>query len=266
MENKTKLCGSCKNDFILSDENFAKSIRSKDGFANICKTCKREYDKKYREKNKKKIADSRVKYHEKNREKLLLKSKKWRDENKDYLQQFRAENREDIKRRNKEYWAKNKEDEKIRIKKWRQENADHIKRYRKINRDRDKEAARKWYRTERGRSLSITRTNQRRAKIKKLRNDFTAKQWSECLNHFEYNCAYCGKHYELLEQEHFVPVSKNGHFTKSNIVPACKSCNTSKSNKSFFDWYPKQKHYSIERENKILSYLGRDQHDSLQIQ
>ena len=47
--------------------------------------------------------------------------------------------------------------------------------------------------------------------------------------------------------------------TAKNIIPSCKRCNSSKSNKDFFEWYPQYEYYSKENENFILSYLGYKQ-------
>lgn len=259
----TKVCGRCKKELELNNDNFAIFKRNKDGFASMCKPCKREYDREYRKKNKEKIKVKQQKYSEQRK----VYHKKWYKENQEYVKAYREENREKITEQNKKYWAENKEEQKARVDKWRKENAEYIKRYRKVNRDRDREQARKWYNTERGRKLSMTKTNSYRAKKKRLLNDLTVKQWNECLKYFNNTCAYCGEHHEVLEQEHFIPVSKGGPFTKKNIVPACRGCNASKLNQDFFEWYPRQNYYSIERELKILSYLGREvKYDSFQIQ
>lgn len=263
MVNVKKICGRCKLELELNNDNFAIFKRSKDGFSSICKPCKREYDKEYREKNKEKIKVKQRKYSEQRK----VYYKKWYEENQEHVKAYREANKEKKTEQNKRYWAENKEKEKVRVNKWRKENADYIKQYRIENRERDREQLRKWYNTERGRKISMTRTNVYRAKKKMLLNDFTVEQWDECLKHFNNTCAYCGEHHEVLEQEHFIPVSKGGPFTKENIVPACRNCNASKLNQDFFEWYPKQNYYSIERENKILSYLGREvKYDSFQIQ
>ncbi|PDM38427.1 hypothetical protein CMV37_03515 [Bacillus cereus] len=133
-----------------------------------------------------------------------------------------------------------------------------VKEYKKINAERIKEQARKRYNTPEGRKVSVTRTNNYRAKKKQLLNDLTVEQWNECLNYFNHSCAYCGEQHESLEQEHFISVSKGGAFTKTNIVTACRSCNASKYNQDFFEWFKQQEYYSIEREKRILSYLGRE--------
>jgi 5-methylcytosine-specific restriction endonuclease McrA len=90
-----------------------------------------------------------------------------------------------------------------------------------------------------------------------LDSNYTKEQWEECKNTFDNKCAYCGKN-DKLSQEHFVPVSKGGEYTENNIIPSCKSCNSSKNNSNFFDWYPKQEFYSKIREQNILKHLRYD--------
>lgn len=99
-------------------------------------------------------------------------------------------------------------------------------------------------------------SQKRRAKMKKLDNTLTFKEWESILERFDYRCAYCYSD-EYLEQEHFIPVKKNGGYTKENIIPACRSCNASKRDNDFYSWYKEYKHYSIERENKILETLKK---------
>ena len=55
----------------------------------------------------------------------------------------------------------------------------------------------------------------------------------EILNHYGWNCIYCGK--ELTEQEteldHIVPRTKGGKSRLSNAIPSCMLCNRRKNNK-----------------------------------
>jgi hypothetical protein len=60
-------------------------------------------------------------------------------------------------------------------------------------------------------------------------NDFTLAQWQEMQAAYDHRCAYCGKRCKgKLTQDHIIPLSKGGNHTKSNIVPACQSCNSKK--------------------------------------
>lgn len=58
--------------------------------------------------------------------------------------------------------------------------------------------------------------------------DFTPDQWQQTLEDYGYHCAYCGGSDDNLTQDHVIPISKGGNHTASNIVPACKSCNSKK--------------------------------------
>lgn len=99
-------------------------------------------------------------------------------------------------------------------------------------------ATKAWFKTYMARPEIRERTNryariavQRRNNKKKLLPaTFTSEDWVVALEHFGHRCAYCGTD-DPLAQEHFIPLSKGGGYTPDNIVPACKSCNSSKKNK-----------------------------------
>jgi len=61
-------------------------------------------------------------------------------------------------------------------------------------------------------------------------------------------CAYCGK--DATTVDHIIPKSKNGTDDKDNLVPACKSCNSSKYDKDLVDFL-----------NDDLKYGNRLDHD-----
>jgi 5-methylcytosine-specific restriction endonuclease McrA len=44
-------------------------------------------------------------------------------------------------------------------------------------------------------------------------------------------CAYCGYEDEVMTVDHIIPRSKNGLDILENLLPACRKCNYSKSNK-----------------------------------
>ena len=68
---------------------------------------KREYDKKYRAKNKEKIRERKREYHDTNKEQIKEKSKEYRAKNKDKIREHQKEyyekNKEEIIERRKEY-------------------------------------------------------------------------------------------------------------------------------------------------------------------
>lgn len=103
----------------------------------------------------------------------------------------------------------------------------------------------------------------RRARIKKLKNSLTELEYLNILKLFDNSCAYCNiteeehiREYKTrLHQDHIIPLSEGGSYTASNIVPACVSCNSSKSNKDMVEWYKKQKFFSAKNMAKIKKHM-----------
>ncbi|MEX5397203.1 HNH endonuclease [Streptococcus sp. ZJ93] len=95
------------------------------------------------------------------------------------------------------------------------------------------------------------------------KSDLSKKEWEDTLDFFDRSCAYCGmtelEHFETfnerLHHEHIVSVDKGGAYAKSNVVPACRSCNCSKAGHDFETWYRDFKHYNPIRESKILRHM-----------
>ena len=53
-------------------------------------------------------------------------------------------------------------------------------------------------------------------------------------------CVYCGST-EKLTIDHIIPINKGGNQDFKNLIRACKSCNASKNDSFFIDWYIKSK-------------------------
>ncbi len=66
--------------------------------------------------------------------------------------------------------------------------------------------------------------------------DLTLAQWLEIQAEFDGRCTYCLEYPERLEMDHVIPLSRGGNHTADNIVPACRSCNSSKGNKLLSEW------------------------------
>lgn len=62
-------------------------------------------------------------------------------------------------------------------------------------------------------------------------------EWNTIKDAFDHGCAYCGIHSERLTQDHVMPVSRGGAHIMGNVVPACKSCNCRKSDKTPEEWF-----------------------------
>lgn len=139
------------------------------------------------------------------------------------------------------YIATNRAVHKERSNRYSRANPETVKQYqalyRKRNRDRERERTRQWIQA----NLDKHRVGEERRRSKKLSlpSTFTVEQWHACLEYFHCTCAYCGVQQDFwhgLEQEHIIPVSRGGGYTADNIVPACKSCNLSKSDNGIHDW------------------------------
>jgi len=230
---KTKICSKCGREMPATNEYFSKDKKGKYGLRADCKKCYSIYRKKHYNENK---TDIRKKQNE-------------------YLKQYHKENKKRIGEYKKEYYQENKEKildySRHYGKQYREKNKDSISEYRKRYKLNNRELFNKY--------------NQKRRSIKKgLPSTLTTTQWRKIKEVFNYKCAYCGmsedKHIkeweEQLHQEHFIPLTSGGEYTRNNIIPACKSCNGSKGNKDFFDWYIEFEHYNKTREKNILEYLG----------
>lgn len=86
--------------------------------------------------------------------------------------------------------------------------------------------------------------------------NYSQEIWDETLLYFDNSCAYCGRDGKPLEKEHVIPVSKNGAFVKTNIVPSCRECNMNKYTQPFEEWFIKYKYYDIKRHKKINKWIG----------
>ena len=66
-------------------------------------------------------------------------------------------------------------------------------------------------------------------------NDLTPAQWGRLVAAWG-GCAYCLTPGEPLQRDCVMPISRGGRYTLENVVPACASCNASKSNSEVTGW------------------------------
>lgn len=180
------------------------------------KTKRAKKNKIWREKNTERVKQSKKMYREENLEHCKEKSKKYRAENREKLNKYSSEkyyeNREDVLAEMRERYENDpqfKAEIKVRRHRYRKQNADKIAASNKLRQDR--------------------------MKSNKTVDPITAERWLEILDYFDYRCAYCQpKRVRLvnnLTMDHVEPVSLGGTNDWFNIVPACRSCNSKKSNR-----------------------------------
>ncbi|WP_440118439.1 HNH endonuclease [Paenibacillus sp. QZ-Y1] len=106
--------------------------------------------------------------------------------------------------------------------------------------------------------------DKRRALIKSLPLNFTEIDWVNCLEHFDYSCAYCGESQEknleiygaVLSKEHVIPIKDNGSFEAKNIVPSCVSCNSRKGTRNLDSFYRIDEMFTAERFMKVKQFIS----------
>lgn len=260
-----KICIHCKIEKPNTNDYFTKRSKSKDGLESFCKECGRirtnrssikyrennaakikEKYLKHKEENKEEIIENGKKYYKKNFVKILKVHKEYRDNNKEKVieinAKYRIENKDKIKEQDKKYYQKNKIKISLYRNKWKIQNIEKVKKtdskWRKENPEKTIATSQRY----RARKLSLPYT-------------FTDEQWEVAKIHFNNSCCYCGEK-KPLAREHFIPVNDEGGYIKSNIVPSCQRCNSSKGVKKFKTWYHIYKFYDKDREKITLEYLA----------
>lgn len=115
---------------------------------------------------------------------------------------------------------------------WRQDHPEparhRAKRWREANPERAKENSRKvWDRlrlTSGWESRAASRARSHAAPVV----SFTRKEWDSLLSDFGGRCAYCDRMVPNLTIDHMLPLRRGGEHSITNIVPACRSCNSRK--------------------------------------
>tara|TARA_R100000734_G_C3318856_1_gene113579 strand:+ start:1223 stop:1612 length:390 start_codon:yes stop_codon:yes gene_type:complete len=88
---------------------------------------------------------------------------------------------------------------------------------------------------------------QKRSARKRFRRSIL-DEWPEC--------AYCGrKHPTTLD--HVIPRAKGGKQDRNNLIGACGACNLEKSDFNWFVWYRGQIFWTVEREDRILTWINQ---------
>lgn len=199
---QNKLCPTCKTTKDISQ--FGKHKSAKNGIRSQCKHCIKVYNSSHKEDR----AEYCKAYYAANTELLLIQKKTYYFKNKQVIASkakvYRAENKETIAKRVKLYSDKNKE--KIAL---------HIKLYRQ---------------TPKGK-LAHNNTNYKRRSTTK-QGDVTTQQLLE-LQQSVKHCYWCGISLKKVKIhiDHYVPLSKGGLHTLSNLVVSCQNCNCSKQAK-----------------------------------
>lgn len=85
-------------------------------------------------------------------------------------------------------------------------------------------------------------------------SELTEEQWEIAKAYFGHRCAYCGSK-EDLTKDHLDPLANGGKLISTNIVPACRSCNSSKKDNNWLSWFQSKSFYDPKCAEKITQYI-----------
>ena len=189
----------------------------------------------YLVKNQKEVEDKKEcnkKWNGRNPTYASIKSKKWRANNPGYAsaksKEWRANNPGHCERRK----AKDPERYLKYIREWQSKNRWHYQEYMAKWKAENPEYQRMWRETDTGRASVQRGHTARRDKEREIINTLTSDEWEDILKQYDYKCAYCRR--SILDlpgglvRDHVIPISRGGNNIKENVVPACRSCNSSK--------------------------------------
>jgi hypothetical protein len=255
----------CRAEELRSQGLSYQSIGNAIGFSKHAVRCKLDPAAK------KKAAESRRQHYESHREAICERARLayWanpeperersrrynadhQQERLEYDRRWRDANREWVRERNR----KNN-------KRWRQANIDKA-------RENARQRGRRWYYADPTRShLKCYRWREahpdawreiaRRRYAAKKSARLQALVWADLaqvrrrVDLFNGQCAYCGSA-ERITIDHVLALSRGGLDESSNLVPACRSCNSSKRAQPVEDWYHRQPFFSKARWRKIRQH------------
>lgn len=226
---KIKICTKCLE--LKSVSEFNKSKKGLGGKRSECKSC----ESVYRSDNKARIAKT---------------TKKWRENNAEYLKgyqkEYREKNRDRILKVEREYYYKNRERRSLYYRKWIEENADR-KSAMDLEYERNNPEKKSLYR------------QRRRARRANLPDTLTHEQQEEILERFEGGCSLTADT-EDIQMDHVIPLSiGHGGTVFGNIIPLRASLNSSKQDRNIFDWFADNKerfNLSQRKFDELIAYLA----------
>lgn len=245
---KTKACITCKIEKDISE--FGKASSNKTGINNKCKACVKEYNREYHSRNKERENRRSKRYYQENKEEQLAKRSAYLAKNRDKVNKQKREhyqlNKDRLQKQSRDYHWDNRDSELARM---RNRYSNNKESYLAHNRE--------WYKNNPEKARRIGQRYE--ARKNSVEQTLTNDEWVEILKYYDNSCAYCGlstkEHLEssneLLHQDHVVPLKKGGAYSKENIVPACRSCNSSKQDKDLLEWYTNHKEFDKEKLRKI---------------
>jgi hypothetical protein len=263
-----KRCHKCGELKPATPEYFHRDRTAKDGLVSECKVCARLKVKQWAADHPDRVREKHRRWDEAHPGATVARAKKWREEHpeqyKEVYDAWRAANADRIAAKRREYYEAHYPElyeSHLRY------NAAHPDKTHEITRraaeryrQNHPERIGKWARenSEKARLCTI----KARARRRGLPNTLSEADWQRALTHFGHACAYCGgrgRPGETLQKDRVVPTMQGGGLTADNVVPACKSCNSSKQYRDLLDWYPRQPLFDEFRLARIQEFIAMAQ-------
>jgi 5-methylcytosine-specific restriction endonuclease McrA len=222
----SKICTSCQDRKpVLA---FSVCNQNNDGYQYKCKDC----EKIYYQQNK----ESVKRYRQKNKKRIAVKAKQYREANKDSIAEW-----------HKNHYLENREKKALYIRGYQEENSHRISEYNRERYNNNKqhflELAKEYRNTPHGRAMQSKHRSVRRCLMKESSIErFDPK---EIFNRDGYKCQICGhktrpdfknpNHPLYPNLDHIVPLSKGGDHSRKNTQCLCRQCNIEKSNSGVGD-------------------------------
>jgi len=181
-----------------------------------CRAAVLAYNRQWRERNADRKKANDLAWYERNRDRLSEEAKR-----------KYAENSDEIKATALAWYHANKERAAETHRAWRLANLEH-------KRERSRANAIAWSRANPQRKKANGykgRAARRNAEVRVV----TERDWRRLCGRYHGRCAYCGAAEELT-QDHVIPISRGGRHAIGNLLPACRSCNSSKRTRLLVEW------------------------------
>ena len=229
-----KKCSKCGE--IKHISRFYKVKNGKYGVEGACKECRNKHNKKYREEHKDYYEEYGKQYYEDNKEYIKECSKQYYEDNKDKVLEY-----------HKEYYDNNKDKVLEKNKQWREDNKDKVS-----------ECIKQWHKNNPEKLFNSN--SRRRQKENTQGRGITEEQWKEMMDFFNWTCAYSGEYIggdnkdKKRTIDHIIALDNGGEHEIWNCVPMFKSYNISKHANNMLEWYLKQEYFDINRLTKIYEW------------
>ncbi len=189
----------------------------------------------WREKNKQRDKANARAYNLRNRKRINEKRNAWR-KRRGYTEADRAEKRryyvrhsERLKKKMLAQYFRRKSDP-LKYAKYRKEARERLRDWRKRNPAKNVAYVRAWQKKHPEKVRKWDQIGYIRKKGWKPAGSHTVEQWLARVRFYGWRCVYCGKKLDqkTLTKDHRIPLSKGGSEFASNLVPACRQCNSKK--------------------------------------